>query len=106
MGLHWRHTPESDLIRKEGRMSLENLAQRSDKMARNIMASPKLINEVNVHIQGLLSGTIEQRESLGADIASRHPEAIPETMEDRRERAALVLRVAELIDDKRRHGLH
>lgn len=107
MGFNWggmERTPEANLIKGQKDLTFEELTQKSDAMARNIMASPKLLSEVKVNIQKLLSGTtIEERESLGAEIASRHPEAIPDTMEDRRAQAALVLRVAELVDEKRRH---
>ncbi len=109
MGFNWgkmEQTPEAKLIRGEARLPLEKLAGKSDVMARNIMASPQLLSEVTTHLQKLLSGTTEERESLGAEIASRHPEAVPDTMQDSRARAALVIRVAELIDERRRHGLH
>ena len=98
-----KNTPEGDIIRAQSRLSLEQMTEHSDKMARSIMASPALLKEVQNNIQALLSGTRTERESLSSEIAQRHPEAIPDTMEDLRAQAALVLRVAELVDEKRRH---
>jgi len=87
-------------------MTLKELAKKSDTMALNIMASRELTRDVEIHLSVLLSGTEEQQVALGSEIASRHSEAIPDTMKDRRAQAALVLRVAELIDDKKRRRLH
>ncbi len=92
-------SPEGDLMKKERGMSLDELAERSDRMALNIVASEAFLRDVKQNLHRLILGTEKEKESLGAEIAARHPEAIPEVVEDERDQAALVVQVARRIEN-------
>lgn len=95
------HSPEGQLMKKEKEMSLDELAVRSDRMALNIVASDAFLKEVKQNLRGLMLGTEKEKEALGAEIAARHPDAIPEIVEDERDQAALVIQVARRIENIR-----
>ena len=95
------HSPEGNLIKKEKDMSLDELAERSDRMALNIVASEAFLKEIKQNLRGLIQGAEKEKEALGAEIAAHHPDAIPEIVEDEREQAALVIQVARRIENIR-----
>ena len=95
------HSPEGNLIRKEKDMSLDELADRSDRMALNIVAGEAFFRDIKQNLQMLMLGTEKEKEALGAEIAARHPDAIPEVVEDEREQAALVVQIARRIENIR-----
>ena len=100
---------EGELRRREAALTIEQLAEKSRPMAERIIDTDNVVDSVRRRLPEIIDGTDDARVDIGKDIARKHPQVIPDHVDDPKEVAALILEIALLIreqDERTRRESH